>query len=110
MSAVRNVGASRIIYHRSRLAIGRPSDHPFGTPGDVEYVVHYVCADFLAEGMGTLAVFGELHAQTQARVRKHQAHRKRHIYVHKHRRMHARPHTYVHALIAHAQDSSQWRL
>jgi hypothetical protein len=59
ISAMRNVGVSRILHHRLMLAVGRHSEHPFGSPRAVEYVVHHACADFLAEGMGTLAVFGK---------------------------------------------------
>jgi hypothetical protein len=55
---MRNIGVTRIMYHRFLLAIGRHSEHPFGSARAVEYLVHYACADFLAEGMGTLAVFG----------------------------------------------------
>jgi hypothetical protein len=53
MSAVRNLGVSRIILHRLLLAIGRPSVHPFGSPRAVEYLVHYACAHFFAEAMST---------------------------------------------------------
>jgi hypothetical protein len=41
--------------------MGVKSAHPFHSREAIEKIVEYACADSLAELMGTLAVFGELH-------------------------------------------------
>jgi hypothetical protein len=39
--------------------MGLKTVHPFGSREAIEKIVHYACADSLAEIMGTLSVFGE---------------------------------------------------
>ena len=68
---LRNIGLSRVMLHHLMRVLKRPSEHPFGSRHAVDHIVHYTCADFLAEIMGTLAVFGNSNAHTYTRTRTH---------------------------------------
>jgi hypothetical protein len=99
MSLLRNVGVTRILLHRLRLALGWNTAHPFGTREAIERTVYYACADSLAEIMGTLCVFGKRSIDTH--IDHIERHYRTEVSEHKHDNVHAITHTHTDTIHAH---------